>query len=130
MPKNNKSFKIAAVQTSPVFLNKKSSVEKACDLVVEAASKKAKLVLFPEAFISAYPDWVWVVPPYKKPILDEMYSELLENAVSIPDDATKKLCAAAKKNKIIIAIGINERNTEASNSSLYNTLLYIDDKAF
>ena len=64
MPKNKKSFKVAAVQTSPVFLNKKATVEKACDLVAKAASKKAKLVLFPEAFISAYPDWVWIVPPY------------------------------------------------------------------
>lgn len=128
MKKNKKSFKVAAVQTSPVFLNKKATIEKACELVVKAAGKKAKLILFPEAFVSAYPDWVWIVPPYKKPILDEMYSELLENAVSIPDEATKKLCAAAKKNKIIIAIGINERNTEASNSSLYNTLLFIDDR--
>jgi len=41
---------------------------------------------------------------------------------------TGEFCTAAKKNKIIIAIGINERNTEASNSSLYNTLLYIDEK--
>jgi len=128
MSKNKKTFKIAAVQTSPVFLNKKSTVEKACDLIVKAASKKAKLVLFPEAFISAYPDWVWVVPPCRKPIIDEMYSELLDNAVSIPDEATKRLCAVAKKNKITIAIGVNERNTEGSNSSVFNTLLYIDDK--
>ncbi|MBT8386017.1 MAG: carbon-nitrogen hydrolase family protein [Ignavibacteria bacterium] len=123
-----KPFKVAAVQDSPVFLNKKATVEKACELVAKANAKGAKLIVFPEGFIPAYPDWVWVVPPYKKPILDEMYSELLENAVSIPDDATKKLAAAAKKNKIFIAIGVNERNSEASNASLFNTLLYFDDK--
>jgi nitrilase len=128
MPKNTKTFKVAAVQTSPVFLSKNSTVEKVCELVAKAAGKKAKLVLFPEAFIAAYPDWVWIVPAYRKPILDEMYSELLENAVSIPDEATKKVCAAAKKYKIIIAIGVNERNSEASNSSIFNTLLYIDEK--
>jgi len=123
-----KTFKVAAVQNSPVFLNKKATVEKACEFVAKASAKGAKIVVFPEVFISAYPDWVWVVPPYKKPILDEMYSELLENAVSIPDDATKKLATAAKKNKIFIAIGINERNSESSNASLFNTLLYFDDK--
>jgi len=123
-----KSFKVAAVQDSPVFLNKKATVEKACELITKASVKGAKLIVFPEGFIPAYPDWVWVVPPYKKPILDEMYSELLENAVSIPDDATKKLAGAAKKNKIFVAIGINERNSEASNASLFNTLLYFDDK--
>lgn len=123
-----KTFKVAAVQNSPVFLNKKATVEKVCELVAKASTKGAKIVVFPEAFISAYPDWVWVVPPYRKPILDEMYSELLENAISIPDDDTKKLAASAKKNKIFIAIGINERNSEASNASLFNTLLYFDDK--
>jgi len=123
-----KTFKVAAVQNSPVFLNKKATVEKACELVAKASAKGAKIVVFPEAFISAYPDWVWVVPPYRKPILDEMYSELLENAISIPDDATIKLAASAKKNKIFIAIGVNERNSEASNASLFNTLLYFDDK--
>ena len=128
MAKSKKNYKVAVVQTSPVFLNKNKSVEKACDLIEKAAAKKAKLILFPEAFISAYPDWVWIVPPYKRPILDELYYELLENAVSIPDNATKKLCATAKKNKIIVAIGINERNSEASNSSIFNTLLYINEK--
>lgn len=128
MKKNKKTFKVAAVQNSPVFLDKKATVEKACELIAEASENGSKLIVFPEAFISAYPDWAWIVPPYKKPILDEMYSELLENAVSIPDDATKKLAASAKKNKIYIAIGINERNTEASNSSLFNTILFIDDR--
>jgi len=127
--KNSKSlFKVAVIQDSPVFLNKKATVEKVCELIVKASSKGAKLVVFPEAFISAYPDWVWIVPAYKKVILDQMFSELLENAVSIPDDATKKICIAAKKNKINVAIGVNERNTESSNSSIFNTLLYIDDK--
>ena len=128
MKKINDVFKVAVIQDSPVFLNKKSTVEKVCELTAKAGSKGARLVVFPEAFISAYPDWVWIVPPYKKDIHDQMFSELLETAISIPDEATKKICTAAKKNKINIAIGINERNAESSNASIFNTLLYIDDK--
>jgi nitrilase len=41
---------------------------------------------------------------------------------------TDKLCEAARQAKINVAIGLNERNTESSNSSLFNTLLFIDDK--
>src|SRR2546426_11395904 len=122
----NKNTRIAAVQAMPVFLNKKATVEKACDLIAGAAKKGAKLAVFPEAFIPAYPDWVWVIPPGKKAMMDGLYTELYENAITIPDESTKKLCEAAKKNKIYVVMGINERNSEASNASLYNTLLYID----
>ncbi len=126
MGQTNGVFKIAAAQFAPVFLDKKATVDKACDLIDEAGRKGASLVVFPESFIPAYPDWVWTVPGGKKALLNEMYARLMENAVSVPDDSTNKLCRAAKNAKIHVAMGINERNTDASNASLFNTILYID----
>jgi len=123
-----KTFKIAAAQLSPVFLNKEKTVDKACDAISEAGKNGAKLIVFPEAFISGYPDWTWVVPNSKGAELNELYVELVQNAVSIPDESTKQLCQAAKSAGIHVVMGMNERNSEASNSSLYNTLLFIDDK--
>ena len=38
------------------------------------------------------------------------------------------ICRAAKQSKIDVAIGVNERNAEASDASLYNSLLFIDDQ--
>ncbi len=122
------SITIAAAQAAPVFLNKERTVEKACKLIRKAGNKGAKLIVFPEAFIPGYPDWVWVVPNNKSKILNELYAALVKNAVTIPDKATDKLCDAARKAKINVAIGLNERNTESSNSSLFNTLLFIDEK--
>ncbi len=122
---NKTTFKAAAVQTAPVFMNKKATIDKACDLINEAAREGASLVVFPEAFVSGYPDWVWVLPPAKKDQINELYRELLENAVTIPDDSVDRLAEAAKKAGVYVTIGVNERNTEASNSSLFNTLLYI-----
>jgi nitrilase len=52
----------------------------------------------------------------------------VNNAVSIPDASTDLLCEAAKKAKIYVVMGMNERNAEASNASLYNTLLFINDQ--
>jgi nitrilase len=122
----NNEFKAAVVQASPIFLDRKVTVEKACGLISDAASKGAKLIVFPEAYIPAYPDWVWVIPSGKKKMLDELYAELLENAITIPDKWTEKLCQAAKKAKAYVIMGLSERNSEASNASLFNTLLYID----
>ena len=121
-------IKIAAVQAAPVFLNKEKTVEKACKLIHKAGSDGAKLIVFPEAFIPGYPDWVWVVPNSQSKILNELYVELVNNSLTIPDKLTKKLCDAARKAKIIVAIGLSERNTESSNSSLFNSLLFISDK--
>ncbi|MCP4976766.1 MAG: carbon-nitrogen hydrolase family protein [Maribacter sp.] len=118
--------KIAAAQLSPVFLNKEKTVEKACEAIQEAGENGAKVIVFPEVFISGYPDWVWLVPNSKGTELNELYVELVNNAISIPDDSTKKLCKAAKKAGISVVMGIHERNTETSGASLFNSLLFID----
>jgi len=120
-------FVVAAAQATPAFLDREATLKKATDLIAEASKNGAKLIVFPEAFLPAYPEWIWLLPGGKAGELDALYTELVENSVSIPDEATEKLCQAARKAKINVVMGINERNREASNASLYNSLLYIDD---
>ncbi len=122
----NKIVKVASAQISPVFLNKEETVKKACENIYKAGKEGAELIVFPEAFVSGYPDWVWLIPNSKGAILNELYLKLVENAVSIPDNSTDQLCKAAKKAGINVAIGIHERNTETSNASLFNSILFID----
>ena len=112
------NFKIAAAQVAPVFLNKKKTTEKACSLIKEAAENGAKLIVFPESFISGYPDWVWLIPNSKGADLNKLYIKLVENAVSVPDNSTDRLCKAAKEANINVVIGMHERNSESSNSSI------------
>ena len=57
------TFRIAAVQDAPVFMDRKATVAKICELIAEAARGGARLVVFLEAFIPTYPDWVWRIPP-------------------------------------------------------------------
>ena len=54
-----------------------------------------------------------------------MYAELLANAVAVPGEAAGRLCDAAREAGVVVAIGINELNSEASGTSIYTTLLYI-----
>ena len=118
-------FKIAVVQAAPVFMDLEATVEKACRLIREAAGAGAKLVAFPEAFVPGYPVWVWFVPPGKTHPLRALYSRLHANSVSIPGPAVDRLGEAAAESGVTVAIGVNERNSEGSNSTLFNTLLYL-----
>jgi len=122
------SFTVASVQAAPVFLNRKKSIAKACALIRRAAKRGARLIVFPEAFVPTYPDWVWTVPPGNAAIARQLYGELLNQSVSIPSQETDELCRAAKAASAYVVIGVNERNVEASGASIYNTLLYIDDR--
>jgi nitrilase len=122
------TWTVAAVQAAPVFLNREATVEKACQLIAEASRQGARLVAFPESFIPTYPDWVWAVPPGEENLLNPLYAEFLSNSVEIPGPATRLLAQAARKAQIHVVIGLSERNVEASGGSLYNTLLYIDDR--
>jgi nitrilase len=121
----SKPFTVASAQLAPVFLDRGKTVDKACDAIAEAAEKGAKLIVFPEAFIPTYPDWVWAVPANRPGLHSALYAELLDQAISIPGPEIDKLCAAAKANKIITVVGANERNDAASGTSIYNTLVYI-----
>jgi len=118
-------FKIAAVQAAPVFMDLDATIEKACRLIGEAAQGGASLVAFPEAFVPGYPIWVWFVPPGKTHPLRALYTRLHANSISIPGPAVDRLGEAAAEWGVTVAIGVNERNSEGSDSTLFNTLLYL-----
>jgi nitrilase len=124
MPKEK--FKVAAVQAAPVFLDREATVEKACRLTAEAGSQGARLIVFPESFIPAYPDWVWAVPPGREKILNELYADFLANAVEVPGAVTDQLGRAARESGAYLVTGVTEKDTQASGASLYNTLLYFN----
>ena len=108
---------VAAVQATPVFLDQAATVEKACTLVAEAAAAGARLILFPETFIPAYPDWVWRLPAWR----DDVYiRRLYDEAVSVPGPAVTRLGAAAREAGAYVATGV----TEVAGGTLYNSLLY------
>ncbi len=121
-------FRLAAVQTAPVFLQREATLDRACDCIREAASHGARLVVLPEAFVPTYPLWVWYVPAGDSRTLRGLYAELVEQAVTVPGPATERLGAAARAAGAAVAIGVNERNAEASGTTLYNTLLLFDDE--
>ena len=118
-------FLVAAVQISPAFLDRDATVERASQAIAEAGARGARLVVFPEAFVPGYPLWVWSIASGQTQALRALYAELLDQAVTVPGAAVAQLCEAARGAGVYVAIGVNERNVEASGSSLYNSLLFI-----
>ncbi|MGD8961379.1 MAG: nitrilase-related carbon-nitrogen hydrolase [Desulfobacterales bacterium] len=55
MIEQKKHVKVAVVQSAPVLFDREATVEKACGLIEQAAAQDAQFVLFPEAYIPAYP---------------------------------------------------------------------------
>jgi nitrilase len=119
------SFKIAAIQASSVYLDLPVTIDKACALIEEAAKGGATLAVFPEAFVPGYPLWVWFIPPGHTHPLRAAFTELHRNSIAIPGPETERLGQAAADCGITVAIGVNEKNSEASDSTLYNSLLYL-----
>ena len=120
------SLTVAAVQDSPVFLEKTKTLEKVCQLIDRAASNNASLIVFPEVFLSGYPDWVWLLPPSQKKQINEMYQLMYSSAISINDESVMVIGEKAKEAGVYVAIGANEKNSDSSNASLYNSLLYFN----
>ncbi|HZN12806.1 MAG TPA: carbon-nitrogen hydrolase family protein [Acidimicrobiales bacterium] len=111
----------AAVQASPVFLDREATVDKACALIDKAASAGAGLVAFAEAFVPTYPDWVWRTRPWDDGDA-KWYDRLLDQSVVVPGPVTTALGQAARQANAYVAIGVNER--ESQSTTLYNTYLY------
>jgi nitrilase len=109
---------VAAVQATPVFLDREATTDKACALVKEAAAHGAELIVFPESFIPAYPDWVWRTPAWSD---TEFVRRLYANAVGVPGPALQRLQDAAAEVSAYVVLGV----TEIEGGSLYNTLLYL-----
>jgi nitrilase len=119
-------IRIAAVQAAPVFLDREATIDRVCARIAEAGAAGAKLVVFPESFVPGYPDWVWTVPAGRGAILGALHAKLLANSVSIPSDATRRIGEAAREAGVVVAVGVTERNDEASGATMYNTLLFLD----
>ena len=117
--------KVAIIQEAPV-LNRAATIEKAVVAVSEAAGNDAELIIFPEAYIPGYPVWIWRLRPGSDMrIIEELHEKLYENAVNLANDDLAPLREAANKHNVTVVCGIDEREENASRTTLYNTVVII-----
>ena len=122
MSDNYEKARLAAVQASPVFLDREATVAKACRLIEEAADNGANIIGFPEGFIPAFPNWYnWFMPLSAETL--GCNKELFRNAVEVPGPTVAELGAAARRTHTFVVVGANERD-KGTMGTLYNSQLF------
>jgi nitrilase len=115
------NFVLAAIQAAPVHLDREASTEKACRLIASAAEKGTTFAAFGETWLPGYPLFAFAPPT---PVRWRAGAAYLAAAVEIPGPEVARLCAAARKAKLDVAIGIAELD-QRTKSTVYCTLLFI-----
>ncbi len=118
--------KVAVIQAAPVLFNRDATVAKAARLIQEASAQRANLILFPEAFIPAYPRGLsfGTVVGSRTQAGRRTWEKYWANAIEVPGPATRALGAAAREAGAYLAIGVIERDSQFSHGTVYCTLLY------
>jgi nitrilase len=125
---NDNQFPIvhaAVIQAAPALFDCEATLAKAQRLITEAAAQGADLILFPEAFIPAYPRGLTfgTVVGHRNPIGRKTWQVYWANAVDVPGPVTDALSAAARQAHAYVVIGVIERASR-SRGTLYCSLLY------
>lgn len=122
-----KIVKLAAVQAAPCFLDKEKTVQKAVSIIEEAGRNGADVIGFPETWIPGFPYWTFGSAKWGDPDYMKAFARLQHNSIQVPGPETELLCAAAKRANAVVVMGINERDAQFSQGTLYNSQLIISN---
>ena len=103
----NRKVKIAMAQIICIDGDKSGNLVRIENAIVQAKEKQAELILFPESCLLG-----WINP------------EAFQRACPIPGEDSELICSLAKKYKIYICIGLDEKDGE----KLYDSAILIDDQ--
>ncbi|HEY4382607.1 MAG TPA: nitrilase-related carbon-nitrogen hydrolase [Acidobacteriaceae bacterium] len=113
------TIKAAAVQLSPVLYSREGTVEKVVKSILDLGSKGVQFATFPETVVPYYPYFSFVQRPYES---GAERHRLLQQAVTVPSDATNAIGEACRQAGMVVSIGVNERD----GGTLYNAQLLFD----
>ncbi len=116
------SVRVAVVQAGSVPFDSDACVDKAVRLIADAAATGAKLVLFPEAFITGYPKGLnyGLVVGARDPAGREEFRLYLDAAIDVPGAQTQRLGEAAATHGVYVVMGAIERER----GTCYCTVLF------
>ena len=95
--KTHPRLRVAAIQAAPVFLDLDGTIDKAIQLMQEAAGQGARLIAFPETWIPGYPWWIWLDSPAGGMQFVQRYHD---NSLVVNSPEFERLAQTARKFRI------------------------------
>lgn len=99
-------YRVAAVQAAPMFLDLDASIDKATQLIAEAAKQGAKLIAFPETWLPGYPWFIWLDSPAWGMQFIQRYHD---NSLVYGSPQSERISKAAKDHRIMVVMGLSEK---------------------
>ena len=121
----NETVKVACIQAEPIILDRDATLDKMAGIAAEAAGEGARLLVYPEAFLPAYPSSVWAraLAGWATEGAKESFALLARESVQVPGPAVERMGAIAQEHGVWMVTGVTEVDPERP-ATLYNTLLY------
>lgn len=114
-------IRAAAVQLSPVLYSRDGTIDKVVRQIRDLGQQGVQFATFPETVVPYYPYFSFIQTPYQI-IAGREHLRLLDQAVTVPSQATDAISVACKDAAVVVSIGVNERD----GGTLYNTQLLFD----
>lgn len=120
-------MKLAVVQKPPVYLDLPATMEKAVEMIAEVADKGCEMIVFPEAWFSGYPTFVWRLSPgADMGKTDELFAKLVASSIDLSKDGMAPLQEAAKEHGVVAVVAYQELDGSMSGSTIFNSVAIID----
>ena len=106
-----RTVRAAVVQTAPVAFDLEATLERVATRTAEAADQGAELVLFPEAFVSAYPRGLTfgTVIGSRSEAGRAWYQRYWESSVALDGEDAARIGAIARAHGVHLTVGVVER---------------------
>lgn len=117
-----KPVRVAVVQAAPIVFDVERTLAKLQDRTADAAERGARLAVFPEAFVSAYPKGLGFGARMGSRSAEgrEEFRRYFDSSIVVPGPATDTIGAAARRHHLFLVVGVIERD----GGTLYCTALF------
>lgn len=121
---------VALAQIAPVWLDRSRTLDKIIDYLEQAADGGAGLVVFGETILPGYPFWLDHTggARFNNDLQKDLFAHYATEAVCLEEGHLNELRRVCRERSIACIVGVLERPLDRGGSSVYCSLVYIDQK--